>query len=263
MAIDSTARAAGTPSAAAATGAGDARWEVQVASYRIAADPGRFSVRAHGGRVDVVVKSGKLAVWSSRRLLATIVAGERWTNLTTDEAAPGDAPNAAIDSPATREEVPAPEAAPAGAEVPDCTRLTRQGAIDPALACFARQSAQPGLTGELALIELARIRRDVKGDLAGAEQALAEHRRRFPRGALAAEATGSRVELLLRLGRAGEALDESDHLNGSESLFWRAVCLAKLGRKTAAAQAFDDYLARTDGKRRSEATRMRDDLGPR
>jgi hypothetical protein len=146
------------------------------------------------------------------------------------------------------------------ADAPDCARLTRQGAIDPALACFAHQATQPGLTGELALIELARIRRDVKGDLAGAERALAEHRRRFPHGALADEAAGSRVELLLRLGRAGEALGESERMAGSEGIFWRALCLAKLGQKAEAAQTFDDYLARPDGKRRTEAARMRADM---
>jgi len=250
------------------------RLEVQVTGYRIAADPGRFSVQARGQRVDVVVKSGKVAVWSSRRLLATVVAGERWTNLPAGQGAGGaevaalamggggedardDAGSdvAGAGAPPSRNEPPQ-----APADAPDCGRLTRQGAIDPALACFARAAEQPGLAGELALIELARIRRDVKGDLAGAERALAEHRRRFPRGALADEATGSRVELLLRLGRASEALSESEHIAGSDAVFWRAECLSKLGRRTEAAQAFDDYLTRPDGKRRSEAERMRAEL---
>jgi len=152
--------------------------------------------------------------------------------------------------------------APAAADGPDCARLTRDGDIDGALACFARSSERPGLVGELALIELARIRRDVKGDLAGAERALAEHRRRFPHGALANEAAGARVELLVRLGRPAEALAEASHLGGGEAVFWRAVCLAKLGRSAEAARAFDDYLARSDGKRRAEAERMRRELAP-
>src|SRR6185436_14527639 len=162
------------------------------------------------------------------------------------------------------EAAPATAAPAARAAAPDadCARLTRQGAIDAALACFARESAQPGLVGELALIELARIRRDVKGDLPGAEQALAEHRRRFPRGALANEAAGSRIELLLRLGRAAEALAEAERLNGGDATFWRAVCLHKLGRRAEAVQALDEYLARPDGKRRAEAARMRAELQP-
>src|SRR4029077_12567982 len=51
------------------------RVEVQVASYRFAPDSGRFTVSARGEKIDVVVRRGKLAVWSSRRLLATVVAG--------------------------------------------------------------------------------------------------------------------------------------------------------------------------------------------
>jgi len=248
------------------------RLEIQVAAFRLEAQPGRFRVSARGGRVDVAVKSGKLAVWSSRRLLATVVAGERWTNLAPDgrdrSLADGDAAGgpgkaaAELRPPEDDAAAAANPASPARAAAADadCGRLTRQGAIDPALACFAHEAAQPGLVGELALIELARIRRDVKGDLAGAEQALAEHRRRFPHGALADEAAGSRVELLLRLGRAAEALAEAEHLTGGDAIFWRAVCLSKLGRREEAVQAFDDYLARPGGKRRAEAARMRAEL---
>jgi hypothetical protein len=169
--------------------------------------------------------------------------------------------------------VPAPSDAPslepgadnrtaAAADGPDCARLTRAGDIDGALACFTHASERPGLVGELALMELARIRRDVKGDLAGAERALAEHRRRFPRGALSSEAAGARVELLVRLGRPADALPETAHLGGGDAIFWRAVCFAKLGRASEASRAFDEYLARPDGKRRAEAERMRRELAP-
>ncbi len=253
------------------------RVEVQVASFRFAPDSARFSVSARGEKIDVVVRRGKLAVWSSRRLLATVVAGQRWTNLSARgsgrAAAGGDAsvlaqgagvvavePPAASDAPSL--EPPADNRRAAPADGPDCARLTHDGDIDGALTCFTRSSERPGLVGELALMELARIRRDVKGDLAGAEHALAEHRRRFPRGALADEAAGARVELLVRLGRPAEALAETAHLGGGDAIFWRAVCLAKLGRAPEAARAFDDYLARPDGKRRAEAERMRRELAP-
>ena len=76
------------------------------------------------------------------------------------------------------------------------------GATDRAIACFQEQAASGGLTAEVALLEIARLRRDVSGDLGGAERALDEYRRRFPRGTLSAEAGIARVELLLRLGRA-------------------------------------------------------------
>jgi len=253
-----------------------ARVEVQVASYRLEPDSGRFSVSARGEKVDVVVHRGKLAVWSSRRLLATVVAGQRWTNLSARAGA--RAPAAVSAAGSTEVEIaagpaPAPVEAPAlepgadnramtAAEGPDCARLTRGGDIDGALACLTRASERPGLVGELALMELARIRRDVKGDLAGAERALAEHRRRFPRGALSDEAAGARVELLVRLARPAEALAEAAHLGGGDAIFWRAVCLAKLGRGPEAARAFDEYLARPDGKRHAEAERMRRELTP-
>ena len=82
-----------------------------------------------------------------------------------------------------------------------------------------------------ALLELARIRRDVKGDLAGAERLLAEHERRFPHSGLATEARGARIELLLRLDRPAEALAEAQRLADTEAIYWRAVSLAALGRR--------------------------------
>jgi hypothetical protein len=270
--------ASAAPALAAAPSPVPSRVEVQVASYRLEPDPGRFSVRARGDKVDVVVHSGKLAVWSSRRLLATVVAGQRWTNLgsrgsgrlppaSSDDGVRDEATGVAAPAAQEPDDAPGLESRPdgrssAGTDGPDCARLTRDGDIDGALACFARSSEQPGLVGELALMELARIRRDVKGDLAGAERALAEHRRRFPRGALANEAAGARVELLVRLARPVEALAETSHLGGGEAVFWRAVCLAKLGRSTEAARGFDEYLARPEGKRRAEAERMRRELAP-
>ena len=73
--------ASAAPPSRSRRGAAPSRVEVQVASYRLEPDSGRFSVSARGEKIDVVVHSGKLAVWSSRRLLATVVAGQRWTNL--------------------------------------------------------------------------------------------------------------------------------------------------------------------------------------
>ena len=147
-------------------------------------------------------------------------------------------------------------------EARDCLRLARDGVTDAAIVCFEGQTAQPGLAGEIALLELARIRRDVKGDVAGAERLLAEHRRRFPHGALAAEARTIRVELLLRLGRPAEALAEAERLAGVEASFWRAVCLDSLGRRNEARRGYDEYLQHGDVERRGEATRKRGKLAP-
>jgi hypothetical protein len=228
--------------------------EVRVGAYHMQGGAARFSVSAQaGGGVDVVVREGRVTVWSSTRLVARVVAGQRWTNLRA--AAPdraGAGAGAAAESPP----------APAETAARDCSRLVHEGATDEALACFEEQARLPGQRGENALLEVARIRRDVKRDLAGAERALAEHDRRFPHGALAPEASLSRTELLLRLDRADDALAETERLPADERLYWRAVSLAKLGRREEAARAFDEYLARPDGTRRAEAQRRKRELAP-
>jgi len=252
----------------------DAPVDVRVAALRVAGSAGRYEITARGAGVDVVVERGEAVVWSSVRVVKRVVAGERWSSEAPQEEsepepAPAPEPRAPNRGGAThghRLERPAAEpAAPAAAPAPasesrDCLRLARDGVTDAAISCFEGQVAQSGLTGELALLELARIRRDVKGDLAGAERLLAEHRRRFPRSALAAEARTLHVELLLRLGHATEALAEAEHLAGAEAIFWRAACLARLGRRDEARRAFDDYLGRDGIERRSEAVRKRAEL---
>ena len=226
---------------------GDARardraLEVRVAGWEVRGD-GRFKVATHGRQVAVLVDRGEVAVWSSVRMVARVVAGERWTSAPVALATPAAGPRA--DAPA---------------EQRDCLRLARDGVTGAAIACLEDQSTESGLTGEIALLELARIRRDVKGDLAGAERLLAEHERRFPHSGLATEARGGRIELLLRLGRPAEALAEAQRLEDGEALYWRAVSLAALGRGAEARDAFDAYLRRPDIQRRREAMRRRDEL---
>jgi hypothetical protein len=254
--IDADARPATTDAEGAPS-----RVEVRVASYRVEGTSGRFSVSAQRSGVDLVVHGGEVSVWSSTRLVARVAAGERWTNLRPPPAAARPAAAAtAGSSPAEAPEAEVEAAAPTEREGADCLALARRGSTDQALGCFERQSLEGGLSGELALIELARIRRDVKGDLAGAERALGDYRRRFPGGSLAAEAGVSRVELLLRLGRPVEALADAERQPPGEGTFWRGVCLAKLGRRQEALRAFDDYLGRPSGRRRAEAVRRRNEL---
>jgi hypothetical protein len=220
--------------------AADRPLEVRAAVWRVRGD-GRFAVAARGRRVDVVVEEGEVTVWSSLRIVARVVAGEHWTS------PPNDEPAVVL---------PEPD------EQPDCLRLARDGVTSAAIACLESQSEAPGLTGELALLELARIRRDVKGDLAGAERLLADHERRFPQSGLATEARSGRIELLLRLGRAAEAYADAKRLPGNEASYWRAVSLVALGRRAEAKDAFDEYLQHPDIQRRREATRQRHELGP-
>src|SRR5262249_40230203 len=98
------------------------------------------------------------------------------------------------------------------ADAPDCGALARAGNTQAALDCYGRQAEQKGLSGELALNEIARLKKDVLSDYAGALDALKTYDARFPNGSLRGEAQVSRVELLGRLGRNDEALAESARL---------------------------------------------------
>jgi hypothetical protein len=192
--------------------------EVRVGSLRVDGSVGRFKVATRPGRIDLAVDRGEVAVWSSTRRIAVVVAGEHWrwpppgtpddrdpparaaTPSATKRAHHAGLPAALVREPTDVSPAPVSEAR-------DCLRLARDGVTDAAIVCFEGQTAQTGLTGEIALLELARIRRDVKGDVAAAERLLVEHQRRFPHGALAAEARAFRVELLQHgdVERRGEA----------------------------------------------------------
>jgi hypothetical protein len=227
---------------------------VRASSLHILGEGGRFHVDTDGTRVGVTVQSGAVRIYSSRRLVARVFAGQHWSFVPRTGATQARAPALAPGVDAT------PEPAPPAPDH-DCLHHARAGAPDRAIVCFQEQAASGGLTAEVALLEIARLRRDVSGDLGGAERALDEYRRRFPHGTLSAEAGIARVELLLRLGRPNEALVEARTLPEGEGDFWRAVCLARLGRRDEARGAFDGYLARPDATRRREAQRRRAELG--
>jgi len=121
-----------------------------------------------------------------------------------------------------------------------------------------------GLGAEMALYEVARLRRDVLADAAGALSALAEYRQRFPTGSLRREADMSHLELLLQLGRSDEALKQSDELLSSSSSGERAAELHLLRghvlRKAQSrfAEAEHEYeLAESAGARGGEVTYFR------
>ena len=67
-------------------------------------------------------------------------------------------------------------------------------------------AAGSGLSAELALYELARLRLSALGDATGAVSALEEHRRRFAKGALKNQVALSLVRALSAAGRHAEAV---------------------------------------------------------
>ncbi|HKO46432.1 MAG TPA: hypothetical protein VJV79_01835 [Polyangiaceae bacterium] len=147
---------------------------------------------------------------------------------------------------------------------PDCLSLARRGQTREAEACFLKRAEGSGLGAEMALYEVARLRRDVLADATGALAALSEYRARFPAGALRREADMSQLELLLQLGRSDEALKQSDQLLSSSSSGERAAELRLLRghilRKAQSrfADAAREYeLAERAGMRGGEVTYFR------
>jgi len=121
-----------------------------------------------------------------------------------------------------------PNAAPPAASADtgtaaDCLGLARSGQTRDAESCFLKRAQGTGLSAEMALYEVARLRRDVLADAPGALAALAEYRTRFPGGSLRREVDMSQLELLLQLGRSDEALKQSDQLLSSSSSGERAA----------------------------------------
>jgi hypothetical protein len=198
--------------------------EVRSGSYRFVVLGTEFTVSSSPERVAASVSEGRVAVFRDQTRLAELGAGETWSSdgrppplpepaaVTTTPSVPSAAPEPLRRSPPTdrdsRDSTPAPVAAPG----PDCLSLARAGRARDAERCFAEQAAGDGLSAELALSELSRLRSDVLGDAAGALQALEQHRARFPSGSLRAEVDLSYVHLLARAGRSREVLDESSRL---------------------------------------------------
>jgi hypothetical protein len=223
--------------------------EVGAGGYRFVVVGTRFAVELDRAAVTLTVTHGRVAVWRGEQALTQVGAGERWHEDRQD-AREGDA-----QPPAADQQEPTPNTAitpksmldaPRLAE--DCLELARKGEPRQAERCFERRSNGSSLGAEAALCELGRLRADVLGDLPGALRALSEHRRRFPKGALASEAEFARLDLLLRLGRRDEVLSESLRLLGSPLGAERALELRLLrGRlyrlQGDAAHAEQEYAA--------------------
>lgn len=146
---------------------------------------------------------------------------------------------------------------------PDCLSLAREGQSRAAEACFVERAQGAGLAAEMALHELARLRRDVLADPNGALRALADYRTRFPAGSLRRELDVSQLELLLQLGRSDDALKQSDELLSSSSSGERASELRLLRghilrKQSRFAEAVREYeLAERGGARAAGAPYFR------
>jgi hypothetical protein len=87
-------------------------------------------------------------------------------------------------------------------------------------------SEAPAPRTETAILAYAIQKLRGDGDASAALVALDEHRARFPAGSLALEATGLRIEALLKAGRAARALEELDRFALDEApgrSEWRVV----------------------------------------
>jgi TolA-binding protein len=134
--------------------------------------------------------------------------------------------------PARPEPTAAPPAAAAPAEI---------------AAPAASRSAPPLSEPRLVAAALARLR--AGEDPEGALSLLAEHRRRFPEGALAPEARLAEVEALLALGRRREALRRLDHLTLSRMPRGDALSVVRAELRAGAdrcADAIPDFGRCTD-----------------
>jgi hypothetical protein len=209
--------------------AGGPGFEVVAGAYHFRVLGTRFRVaRVPAGvaPVELWVEEGRVAVSRRGRVLSVVEAGGHWG------AGPADSPALAL-APArhaavrrrkllaARETVAPVADEPASAPSPSTPMVTRArcamladeaATAREAVACYQEQTRGDGVAAETALYEIARLRRDTLGDAEGALAALRESRQRFPRGMLRHEVDLSIVELLPKLNRHGEAIEEIGRL---------------------------------------------------
>ncbi len=199
----------------------DAGVSVQAGPYRFVDLGTVFRVTREGGRVRLWVEAGKVAVWRGDRLVATVDAGGQWSS--------------------SRAAIPVVSGPTAPADpVRACAAMLADASAADAVACYGRLADGESLIAETALYQEARLLAQRLSDLPAALARLREHRRRFPRGALRAEVDLTLVELLPRLGRFQEALDESTALLSREPRHERAAELHLL-RGNILRESFQDY----------------------
>jgi hypothetical protein len=201
--------------------AGGPGFEVVAGAYHFRVLGTRFRVaRVPAGvaPVELWVEEGRVAVSRRGRVLSVVEAGGHWDPrpeaspaLATGPARRRVAARASV-APVVRAQVQDDEATPPSTPMltrARCAVLADESATArEAVACYLEQARRQGIAAETALFEIARLRRDVLGDTEGALSALRESRARFPRGMLRHEVDLSIVELLPKLNRHGEAIEE-------------------------------------------------------
>jgi hypothetical protein len=126
---------------------------------------------------------------------------------TSPRAAPMESPPP-VRSPPSR---PPPSPATEGG----CRTRVEAGQFAAGRACFGQLAQRTGLEADVALLEQARLSIQHLSDVAGGLELLDRHRARFPESPLRGEAAELRVHALFALGRAPQALVESENLLGA------------------------------------------------
>jgi hypothetical protein len=212
------------------------RLEVLAGGYVFRVVGTRFDVRLGASVARLDVAEGVVAVLADGREVRRVSAGESWSgaiagtrdsDVGRDSAPEASSPpateSAAVEAPPALSPPPVPvppaSSAPRAVTPPapaprasDCLDEARRGpAVAPmaTLACLQNVARTSGLDAEIALYEIARLRRDVLHDLPGALAALREHEQRFPRGGLRDDVLTADADLSARAGDTGGALSKS------------------------------------------------------
>jgi ferric-dicitrate binding protein FerR (iron transport regulator) len=167
----------------------------------------RFSVVTREKQVDLNVSEGRVLVNTVNGGSTIVRAGGHWSNQpeTIPEIATSATANVKADAHPEQDVTRATKVS----EISMCRDHVRDGKPRVAEQCYLEVANGKGLSAEMALYEVARLRRDVLSNPSGSLAALDEHDARFPTGTLTPEVRIARVDLLSRLGRSDEALQVS------------------------------------------------------
>jgi hypothetical protein len=191
----------------------------------------KFTVDIAGSLVNLNVTEGRVAVHDAHRLLKVVEVGGHWSN--EDDPSESPAPSASTPRTITSGTSAKLEAVPSNqvakpSDPSSCRDLLRSGKPGPAEQCYLAIASGSGLSAEMSLYEIARLRRDVLANPVASLAALDDYESRFPSGTFAPEVRAARVDLLARLGRVDEALTVSSQLLASPSGRGRAIELRLL-----------------------------------
>lgn len=258
---------------------------VKAGGYQFRIKEGTLVVSTEDQRVTLDVYQGTVDFRDAANVLRTVSEGEEWSNswelvdphtfvlnrISAPQLADGSQveSRAAMNAPGSSAAIAPSESARKGSrgagspadELESCRGLLRSGLTQKSEQCYLSVATDNSLMAEMALIELGRLRRDSQADLSGSLAALDQYQSRFPSGTLAAEVRMARIDLLARLGRIDEALNDSAQLLSTAQGRARAVELHLLRgnllrdkkRDCASAQAEYRTIASDPGPRGAEA----------